>query len=568
MKRFFFLAAVALLPGFTLAQVLEWAKSFGGTGSDLGASIAVDGEGNVYTIGAFQGTVDVDPGAATFNLTAAGESDVFIVKSNASGNFVWARALGGTSKDQAYSLALDGSGNVYLTGGFQGTADFDPGAGVLQLTSSGSYDFFIAKLTTGGNLVWAKAMGGAFRDFGYFIDVDAAGNVYTTGEYAGTVDMDPGSGSFNLTSVGTSDVFVSKLDASGNFVWAKSMGGVNEFTVAYGLALDDAGNVYTSGKFQGTGDFDPGAGVFSLTSAGDNDVFITKLDNNGNFVWAKSMGGALSDVSSYVAVDGSGNVYTTGVFRGTSDFNPGAGVFNLFAGGDGGIFLSKLDANGNFVWAKVMAGTVYGFGFALALDEAGNVFTTGYFEGTFDFDPGAGTFNLTPAGLYDVFISKIDAGGNLLWAKSIGGTEDELCYSIAVDAAGSIYATGEFRGTVDFDPDAATFDLTSGGGADVFVLKMSNPKTSRDQLADVFALTIAPNPSTGRFVVESGAQSLLPLHLGVYNSLGQEVLPSREIAPAPQWVEEIDLGGQPDGIYHLRISDGKRSFSRKLVVHR
>ena len=568
MKRFFFLASVALLPYLSIGQTLQWAKSMGGAGGDYGSSIAVDAEGNVYTTGGFQGTADFDPGTGTVNLITTGDADIFISKIDASGNFVWAKAIGGTSRDQAYSIAVDGSGNVYTAGSFQGTVDFDPGAGIFPLISSGGNDIFISKLDANGNFVWAKSMGGTGREVGYFLALDAVGNVYTTGEYTDTVDFDPGSGTFTLTSEGISDIFVSKLDANGNFAWAKSMGGLNEFTVSYCIALDEAGNVYTTGKFKGTGDFDPGAGVFTLTSAGDNDIFISKLDINGNFVWAKAIGGALADLSNSLAVDAAGNVYTTGVFRGTSDFDPGASVFNLTAAGDGGIFLSKLDANGDFVWAKAMVGTVYGFGYSLALDPAGNVFTTGYFEGTIDFDPGAGTFNLTPVGLYDVFISKLDPDGNFVWAKSMGGAADELSYSIALDGAGNIYTTGEFIGTSDFDPDSATFNLTSAGSSDVFIHKMSNPRTSLEGLTDMFPLSVFPNPSTGHFTLEGEQAQALPLRISVFNAMGQQIRPKEELAPATQWTHTIDLSTQPNGIYHLRISDGSGSISRQLVVQR
>jgi Beta-propeller repeat len=141
------------------------------------------------------------------------------------------------------------------------------------------------------NFSWAKSIGGTGGDTGNSIAVDALGNVYTTGIFINTVDFDPGAGVFNLTSVGGSNIFVSKLDASGNFVWAKSTGSGNG--ISNSIAVDASGSVYTTGSFNGTVDFDPGVGVFNLTSAGsDADIFVSKLDASGNFVWAKSVGAA------------------------------------------------------------------------------------------------------------------------------------------------------------------------------------------------------------------------------------------------------------------------------------
>ncbi len=389
-----------------------WAKRIGGTGVDRGLAIAVDGAGSVYTTGYFTGIVDFDPGPGTFIFTSAGSNDIFVAKLNAEGNFVWAKRMGGTENDIGNDIALDGAGNVYTTGQFVGTVDFDPGPGTFNLTATaGSRNVFVSKLDANGNFVWARRMGGPVDVVGRALALDGAGHVYTTGQFRGTVDFDPGPGTFNLISAGSQsqDIFVSKLNTNGNFIWAKRMGGTG-FGIGYALALDEAGHVYTTGSFSGTADFDPGPGTFNLAATGDRDVFISKLDANGNFQWAKRMGGASSDAGDALALDGAGHVYTTGSFRGTVDFDPGPGTFNLISGGGGAgwnIFISKLDANGDFVWAQRMGGTGSAGGSALTLDGTGNVYSTGIFSGTADFDPGPGLFNLTSAGLSDIFISKL-----------------------------------------------------------------------------------------------------------------------------------------------------------------
>jgi hypothetical protein len=471
------LAALVLTTGTPSTYAWSSAQAtvsvFGGASSDYGWSIAVDSSGNVYTTGYFQGTVDFDPGAGTSNLTSAGSSDVFVSKLDSSGALVWAKSFGGASSDLGYSIAVDSSGNVYTTGYFNGTADFDPGAGTSNLTSAGGNDVFVSKLDSSGALVWAKGFGGASFDLGYSIAVDSSGNVYTTGYFNDTVDFDPGAGTSNLTSAGSSDVFVSKLDSSGALVWAKSFGGASG-DIGRDIAVDSSGNIYTTGYFNGTVDFDPGAGTSNLTSAGGNDVFVSKLDSSGALVWAKSFGGASSDLGISIAVDSSGNIYTTGYFNGTADFDPGAGTSNLTSAGGNDVFVSKLDSSGNLVWAKGFGGASNDLGYYIAVDSSGNVYTTGYFEGTVDFDPGAGTSNLTSAGGNDVFVSKLDSSGALVWAKSFGGTSFDSGYSIAVDSSGNIYTTGYFNGTADFDPGAGTSNLTSAGGADIFVLKLTS----------------------------------------------------------------------------------------------
>src|SRR6185436_5718046 len=270
-------------------------------------------------------------------------------------------------------------------------------------------------------------------------------------------------------------LFISIILASAQtFEWAKNMDGISGTVYAYAVEVDNSGNVYTTGYFDGRVDFDPGAGTFYLTAAtSDHDIFITKTDASGNFVWAKSMGGYYDDAGTAVALDGSGNVYITGNFDGLVDFDPGPGIFNLSTSGSGqGMFICKLDPSGNFVWAKGMTGTsasvVAG---SIKINGSGNIFTTGSFFGTVDFDPGAGTSLLTAAGAADVFISKLDASGNLVWVKSFSGTSYENGKSIAIDVSGNVLTTGYFNGTVDFDPGAGVVNL-SGVNNDIFISKL------------------------------------------------------------------------------------------------
>jgi hypothetical protein len=398
----------------------------------------------------------------------------------ASANFLWAGRMGGTGDDGGNSIILDASGNVYTTGQFIGTADFDPGAGIFNLTTAENvYESFISKVDGSGNLMWAKRIGGTGHTLGLSIFVDPAGNVYTTGQFGGSVDFDPGVGTYNLTASGPypedRDVFISKLNSNGEFIWAKSMGG-NSTDESLDITVDTGGNVYITGEFLGTADFDPGVGAYDMTSAGSFDLFLSKLDSNGSFVWAKRMGSTKQDYSYSIALDANGNVYTTGQFGGTVDFDPGAGVYNLTSSDYFDVFVSKLDSNGNFLFARNIGGAAgaVSVGQGIVVDLDGNIYTTGGFFGTVDFDPGVNTYNLTNIGNSDIFISKLDSSGNFVWAKRMGGMNSESGLSLAVDASGNVYVTGQFRGTSDFDPGAGVYSLTSNGLADIFVSKLDH----------------------------------------------------------------------------------------------
>jgi hypothetical protein len=482
------------------AQNLTWAKKLGGTNDEIGKSVVVDAIGNVYTTGYFRGTVDFDPGVATFTLASAGDWDVYVSKLDMNGNFVWAKRFGsaGASDDQSFSISLDPLNNVYTTGYFRGTVDFDPGPGTMTLSSSGLRDFFISKLDAAGNFVWAQKIGGLGDDIANSIVVDASGDVYTSGYFSGTVDFDPGITTNTLSSVGSLDIFISKLDQFGNYVWAKQIGSGNaDFGIC--ITTDGVGNILTAGYFQGTADFDPGLSTFTMATAGSGDAFVIKLTNAGNFIFAKSLGGTGFDSIESIATDASNNIYTTGYFAGTADFDPSLNSFSLTSAGTDDVFVSKLDNAGNFVWAKKMGGSSAEVGHSIDVDASGNVYTAGSYNGTADFDPSATTNTLISSGANDIFVSKLDASGNYVWAKSIGNSGNDDAYGLTVDATGNVYTTGNFANTVDFDAGVGTYTLASFGGlSDVFVLKMGScaANASPVNTTPVVNLTLCQNQST------------------------------------------------------------------------
>jgi hypothetical protein len=451
------------------AQNYQWARTMGGGQVDFGNAIAIDDSGNVITAGIFTTTVDFDPGIDTMNLQAV-DREIFISKFDPAGNFIWAKSMGGTSVDLVRSISIDNFGNIYTTGFFKGVADFDPGIGTYYLASAGDDDIFISKLDAAGNFIWAKRIGGIFDDEGLRITVDAFGNLYTTGVFFGTVDLDPGIDTSNFTSI-SSDFFISKLDQAGNFQWAKTWSWTNAGQ-AISILADSAGYIYATGIFLGTSDFDPGIDTSNLTSAGMYDIFILKLDSAGNFQWAKSTGGTNNDQGKFISMDDQGNLYVTGFFIGTSDFDPGTGVFNLTSAGAWDIFIIKLNNNGNLIWAKNIGGNSQDNANTIKVDNNGNIYTTGSFYSVVDFNPGAGIDTLVSFGQNDIFISKLDSLGNFQWAKSVGGIEVDQPSSSSLDDQGNIYITGQFRNTVDFDPDTGTTNFTSFGNSDIFILKL------------------------------------------------------------------------------------------------
>lgn len=553
------ISLAAICQTLTAQPNFEWAKNFGGSGFEQGNGIAVDNSGNVYTIGYFAGTADFDPGPGIYSLTANGSADIFISKLDSMGNLVWARAFGSTDWDKGNSIALDNSGNIYATGFFSDTVDFDPGPGVFNLTSVGITDIFICKLDASGNYLWAKSVGGTDYDFGISIKTDDSGNVYTTGNFLDTVDFDPCAATYSITSMGTYDIFILKLDSSGNYIWVKTFGGQEPQSVS-SIDVDASGNVYTTGYFYTSADFDPGPNVFYLISEGENDVFVSKLDSMGNFIWAKQFGNYDEDEGLSIATDNSGNVYTTGTFKVTVDFDPGQGGYNLISTGSEDIFISKLDSTGSFIWAKSFGNISVEKGLDITLDNSGNIYAVGQFTGTVDFDPGPGVFNLNSNGDYDLFICKLTSSGNLVWAKSMGALGVDLGGSIAVDDLNNVYTTGYFQSTVDFDPGPGVHNLTASGMGDVFILKLSNSTTGISENNLRHSITLFPNPTEGKITISTNNASGIEAVI-IRDILGKEVL-AKNFSSAMQI--EFTLEGA-SGLYFVELICGDNKSYSKVI---
>ena len=263
--------------------------------------------------------------------------------------FIWAKGIPAEASLTVggVSSTLDDSGNIYTVGTFVDTVDFDPGIGIYELTSTGTYAAFIQKMDSNGAFVWAKEIGGSLYCYGNFIDVDSAGNVYVAGYFNGNVDFDPSPDtSYTLNPAGSNnnnkDGFVLKLDNNGDFVWARNIGGTGTYDEVKSLVVDSDDNVVITGNFELTVDFDFGTNVHNITSNGNRDVFVQKLDSNGDFLWAKGMGGTSIDIGLSVALDDTGNIYVTGYFKETVDFDPGSGIDNHTSNGYEDIFVLQL----------------------------------------------------------------------------------------------------------------------------------------------------------------------------------------------------------------------------------
>ena len=361
----------------------------------------------------------------------------------------WVDDLGGPGSSSSVPAAVkvDKQNNVYVTGIFQGTVDFDPSSGTHNLTSvGGSFDTYVAKFTSAGKLIWVVSFGGTGTDQVNSLGIDDNGNPSVTGQYdSQSMDIDPGSGITTLQNNGDKDGFIVKFDTNGKFLWGKSIGG---FDTDYGDKVigDHAGNTIAMVQYQSTINIE--GRTFSSAGSTFNGLMI-KYDPNGNVLWAVNWSDSGDSEGRYMAVDANNNILVDGVFDNAVNFNPLGGAVNLNGNG-GSLFVGKYTPDGKLTWIKQVAGQAVNNNLNLCVDSKGNVFIDGPLSSTLTFN---GNTTINPVSSQDIFIAKYNANGDFQVVKDIGAAGSSAYnYGIVASSKDEIYISGFFSGTVDFDP--------------------------------------------------------------------------------------------------------------------
>ena len=472
-----FLAVVILLftLGFTagnlFSQTFQWASTYQGVNNVFGQDVETNSSGEIISVGYFFGTADFDPSGATANLTSPGQQDIFVTKLDAIGNLVWAQRFGNSSRNRANNVTVDSYGDIYVTGYFEGVVDFDPGPGTATLTSQFVVTAFILKLDTDGNFLWVRQFGGsAGVSEGLEVVTDSNDDLIVGGYFTADCDFNPSGGGLVYNSAAGRDGYIAKLTSSGGFLWARHVAGDNDNRVNT-VALDNNDNIFFGGFFSGQLDFDQfNPGTQTESSGSGPDIFVASYDNNGMHNWSTSIVGTGNNQVNRLSVNRNGNVFLTGQFENTLDFDPGTGVSNETSSGALDSYILSLDNTGAFNWVQPIGGGTNDLGLGVSNGPDGTVYATGYYNGTAFFD---GISTMNTLGGNTIYIAKYLEGGALEWTERIGGAGNDFGFNLVVDDNWDVLSTGYFNGSSDFDPDGGGSVIGSVGGSDAFVHKLS-----------------------------------------------------------------------------------------------
>lgn len=546
--------------------------TFGDASIETVYDSAIDSNGNIYTVGLYSGTITVGSESITW---AGGNADGYLTKYDNNGMPQWVKGFGGNFDEVATSVTIDAADNIYITGYFQGAGsgaiDCDPGPGVYQLMQQSpilSRDCFIIKLDSNGDFVWAKQVsnptGGAANEDSSSIRVDSAGNIYIAGSFVfADFDPDPIATNTLLSADGgsSSDGFLLKLDTDGNFIWVKTFDGPGGFVKVESMDIAPNDDLLLSGRFENQVDVDPSAGINNFTSNGSYDIFLARLDQDGNHIWGQAFGGSGLDIPKKVLQLNSG-IYLTGMFSGTVDLDPSGGVNLVTSNGDWDSFYSQFNLNGDFQYAYTLGGEGN-----VNTEEVnditegmnGNLYVMGSFIGTTDFDNGPGTSETTSNGNSDNFLLETTVAGEYVNHWTVGGVDEESNPQLHFNSNGEILTFGMFSSdNIDLDPLDGIDLFDSNGNSDIYFSRyITEPVLSVGNFTKTH-IQFYPNPVAD--VIHIQSQSDLGF-VKVYSSLGTKVI-SKEVNAT---FTSIDLSQLAAGIYIMEVSASNQISNFRII---
>ncbi len=529
-----------LFTQFGFAQTLQSVTFFNGA-TDVN-DIAVDNYGNFYATGFYY--ADLMQNGFTL-LTSKGNSDTFIGKFTNSGAIIWLMSFGGKSFDVGRSITVDLEGNVYVVGDFSDSASI----GGTQLIPSGGTDIFVLKFNSAGNLLWAKNFGGPLSEICNSMTTDASGNSYLGGDFYDSTSL----GTHNFTSYGQYDIFILKLNTDGNILWAQQAGGERSENVST-ITSDASGNIYLTGNFMMTASF----GSKQLVSDFNGSVYFVKFNSSGECIWANQSSVPSSATGVGITVDPLGTVYASGTFFETLTL----GSLSLFNEGGSDLFVTKLNDMGQFVWLGRASGTAtfdYFFQSHIVVDAFGNSYVSGYFDGTVNF----GSIQLNCPGVSEPYLAKLDPAGNFVWVQKGTGPYINSSNTVALLGNDQVFMGGVY---------GEHFSL---GGPELpywgcFIASYSAATGIQNDLSTPVDFSLSqnyPNPFNPSTRIDYSVPVSSNVVIALFDVLGNEISTLLNEHKLPGFYSlDFNSNSLPSGVYFYKLTAGNSSLTNKMIL--
>ncbi|MCD4772007.1 MAG: SBBP repeat-containing protein [Bacteroidales bacterium] len=532
----------------TFSQTFDWASEAGGNGSDQGYDITIDENSNSYVGGYFSDTAYFD----SEMLISVGSTDVFVAKYDSSGVFQWVVQGRGPGSNTCAGITSDENNNVFITGWFSETME----TGETVIESYGSYDMFVIKINSGGDVLWAKSAGGISDDYGNRLTINMEGDVIVSGTFREEALF--GEETY-IESPGDRNIFIANYSNDGNFQWVKNFGGKGEDR-AYGIECNPSGDIYFTGFFNGICFF----GDIELFSPSIISTYTTKLNPGGEVLWAKKAGGGANDFSRGfgLGVDDSGNAYATGFLSGNLNFIDDVSLHATGGQFDFDNYIVKYNTEGDFVWAK-NSGSIY-------MDQSRDIFVDGdgysYITGFFSHLAEFGQYETESIGMADVFVAKYDPDGIVQWARNAGGTENDYGYGICANNTGSIFISGVFTREALFGSNI----VEGWDDHDIFIAKIVESGQGIKYSSFNYEVKLFPNPNNGIFKINISSVKNInkKFVLRIFNPEGKIVYIDDFTLSGKSTEINVNLKNLANGIYNLEIHNSDGFYSEKFILNK
>lgn len=590
-------ALITFLGLFTqvFTQTIDWAKMIDDKDITV-ITTKTNSSGDLIVFGTFTGTVDFDPGSATYNLVSAGGADLFIARYKNNGTFSFAKRLGNSSTETGFDMTVDKNNYIIISGKVSGTVDMNPSTSTSNIGTSGNTTSFLARYSSTGTFSWVKSFSSSINFTA--ITTDGTSRVLATGYFSGTTDFNPSSTTNNLSSVsGSTDIFLAAYSSTGTYVWANGIGNSNSTERSFDICVDNSNFIYITGIFKGTVDFNPDPSHESefTSNSGNSDMFVGKYHKDG-WAWIINTASGSGVIEpKQICVSSDKDIYVSGLFSKSLNVN---GVSFTSSSSSKDIFVIKYlgfnyDPFGNtefsYRWSKKIGGVSNENIASMDLDDDGNPLLLGEFSGTVDFNPNTGTQNLTASGPKDLFFAKLTSeDGDYLFADNIGNSNSEIAKSVAYNKSDNVFfLMGDFYGTVSFNigsssGSAVSLTTPSSTSKRTFITKYSISNTAlqeiapHEQTAEFMqhdlglpispAVKIMPNPTSDETNLQfEGISVSNTSQIRVFDFSGREVLSNMYELELYGVTAKIDVTKLTSGLYIITVESNGHVVQNKFI---